>query len=98
MNSSIYRDIIDGKVAEWRNNLTKLEEQIAATDREKREELSAKIEQLRLAIDKAVVQLLQLDKQETVENTVETKNKILSVFDAIDKDFPHYEDITPYML
>ena len=32
MKSSIYRDIIDEKVAEWRNNLHKLEAKLEQAD------------------------------------------------------------------
>ena len=44
------------------------------------------------------MQLLVLDKEETTANTMETKNKIIEVFNSIDRDFPKYEDSAPYML
>jgi len=98
MKSSIYRDIIDEKVAEWRNNLHKLEAKLEQADPDGKSELSAKIAELRNRLDNAVVQLLVLDKSESIENTVETKDRILEIFSSIDRDFPKYEDHTPYML
>lgn len=98
MQSFTYTDIIDDKVAEWQSSLKKLEEQSGKAPSDTKTTLSAKTRQLRLAIDKAIVQLRSLDKQETVDNTMETKDKILQVFTSIDKDFIGFEDKTPFML
>jgi hypothetical protein len=54
--------------------------------------------QLKSAIDTATVQLHTLDNQETVGNTMETKDKILQIFHSIDKDFTWNEEQTPFML
>jgi hypothetical protein len=56
------------------------------------------MEQLKSAIDIATFQLHYLDEQETPGNTMETKDEILKIFDSIDKDFPEYEDKTPFMI
>ena len=99
MQSSTYKDIIDDKIAEWQNSLKKLEEQTgAATSDTKKGKLRAKTNQLRSAIDKAIVQLRDLDEQETVANTMETKDKIVKIFTSIDKDFIGNEETSPYML
>lgn len=98
MKTSIYRDIIDEKIAEWRSNLSRIEEQLAHADHRTKEELGAKVEKIRHQIDRAIVQLLILDKEETMANTVDTKNKIVEVFNSVDRDFPRYEDSAPYML
>jgi len=98
MQSFTYKDIIDDKIAEWQSDLKKLEEQAGKATSDTKATLSAKTKQLRSAIDKAIVQLRSLDEQETVDNTMETKDKILKIFTSIDKDFIGFEDITPFML
>lgn len=98
MKSSVYRDIIDDKVAEWRNNLSQLEALVARSDGEKQKQLEATVNDLRKRLDSAVVQLLTLDSSETVENTVETKNQILEIFSSVDSSFPQQDTKTPYML
>jgi len=98
MQSFTYKDIIDDKIAEWKNCLKKLEEQAGKATPKTRSQLSAKAEQLKSLIDAAAVQLRNLDEQETVNNTLETKDKILEIFTSIDKDFCGYEKKTPFML
>jgi hypothetical protein len=99
MQSDTYKDIIDDKIAEWQNSLKKLEEQTgAARSDTKKDKLRAKTNQLRSAIDKAIVQLRDLDEQETVANTMETKDQIVKIFTSIDKDFIGNEESSPYML
>lgn len=98
MASSTYKDIIDDKVAAWQKSLIKLEEQAAKASSDRKAELRAKLDQFRSKIDNAVVQLQSLDEQEKVANTMETKDKILQIFNSIDEEFPRYEEQTPYML
>ena len=98
MQSSTYKDIIDEKIAEWRTGLKKIEEQASTASADNREPILEKFKQLKSAIDAAVVQLRELDAQETVNNTMETKDKMLKIFSSIDKDFPRFEDKTPFML
>jgi len=98
MHSMTYKDIIDEKTAEWQKGLKKLEDLAAKSATDTRTNLDAKIEQLRSAIDLATAQLRHLDEQETIGNTVETKDKILKIFSAIDKDFIGFEKKEPYML
>ena len=98
MQSFTYKDIIDDKVAEWQSGLKKLEEQAGEAASDTKATLRAQTKQLRSAIDKAIVQLRGLDEQETVDNTMETKDKILKIFTSIDKDFKGFEDKTPFML
>lgn len=98
MTSSTYKDIIDDKVAAWRKGLARLEEIAAKASTGEKAELRAKLGQLKPRIDDAVIQLQTLDKQENVKNTIEVKDKILAIFNSIDKDFPRYEEQTPYML
>ena len=98
MQSFTYKDIIDEKVAEWQSGLKKLEEQSRKAPSDTKATLSGKTRQLRSAIDKAIVQLRSLDEQETVDNTMETKDKILKIFTSIDQDFIGFEDKTPFML
>ena len=98
MDSLTYKDIIDDKIAEWQNNLEKLEEQAASATSDTKARLHAKKEQFKSAIDSAIIQLRNLDEHETVANTMETKDKILKIFSSIDKDFKGYEEKTPFML
>lgn len=98
MQSQTYKDIIDDKIAEWQSSLKKLEGLAEDTTSDLREKLQSKTGELRLAIEAAIVQLRQLDEQETVANTIETKDKILKVFSSIDQDFQGYESKTPFML
>ncbi len=98
MQSSIYKDLIDEKISEWKKDLTKVEEQAEGASQETKSELLEKIKLIRPKINTAILELQKLDKKETVDNTMETKEKIMEIFNSIDKEFPHYEDITPYML
>lgn len=94
---STYKDIIDEKITEWQSGLKKLEDYSGKASADKAK-IRAKVEDLKSAVDAAIVQLHDLDKQETVDNTVETKNRMLKIFSSIDKDFTGFEDKTPFML
>lgn len=98
MQSLTYTEIIDDKIAEWRTNLKKLEDQAQTATPNKKSELNSKANKLKLAINHAIVQLRNLDEQETVDNTMETKNEIISIFSTIDKEFQGHEEKTPFML
>ncbi|TKB24323.1 hypothetical protein FCL47_19260 [Desulfopila sp. IMCC35006] len=98
MQSTTYKDIIDGKIAEWQVNLKKIEEQAGKASSDSQSRSSAKVKDLKSAIDSATAQLQSLDAQETVENTMATKDKILEIFGSIDKQFIEFEDKTPFML
>jgi hypothetical protein len=98
MQTLTYKDIIDDKIAEWQQGLQRLEQLAEKATSDTKAELKAKMMQLKSAIDTATVQLHNLDKQETVGNTMETKEKILQIFHSIDKDFTWNEDQTPFML
>lgn len=98
MQSSTYKDIIDDKIAEWQSSLKKLEEKTGTATAEAKGKLRARTNQLRSAIDKAEIQLRDLDKQETVDNTMETKDKIVQLFTSIDKDLSGFEEKSPFML
>lgn len=98
MQSLTYKDIIDDKIAEWQNGLKKLKEQSGKATSDTKAKLSAERNRLRSAIDTAIIQLRDLDEHETVDNTMETKDKILGIFSSIDKDFIEHEDKTPFML
>lgn len=98
MQSLTYKEIIDDKIAEWQRGLEKLEVQTDKFTADNKVQLNVKVEQLKSAIDAAVVQLHDLDQQETVDNTMETKDKILKIFSSIDKGFSEFQETTPYML
>ncbi len=98
MQSLTYRDIIDEKIAEWQQGLEELGKMTERATVENKGMLSAKVEELKSAIEDAIVQLHNLDEQETAQNTMETKERILKIFSSIDQDFTEYQEKTPFML
>lgn len=96
MQSSTYKDIIDEKIAEWQASLKKIQQQADKASLDSK--ASAKIKDLKSAIDSAIVQMQALDAQETIGNTMETKNQILKIFTSIDKEFTEFQGKTPFML
>ena len=98
MQSTTYRDIIDEKIAEWQQGLEELGKMTERATIENKGVLSAKVEELKSAIEDAIVQLHNLDEQETAQNTMETKERILNIFSSIDQDFTEYQEKTPFML
>jgi len=98
MQSPTYRDIIDEKIAEWQQGLEELGKMTERATVENKGMLSSKVEELKSAIEDAIVQLHNLDEQETAQNTMETKERILKIFSSIDQDFTEYQEKTPFML
>ena len=98
MRSQTYKDIIDEKIAEWQQGIEKVQKMTERATTERRNQLHAKIAELKVAIDGAVVQLRDLDERETPENTMETKERILDIFSSVDKDLKEYQEKTPFML
>ena len=98
MQSLTYKDIIDDKVAEWQRDLRKLEERSKKASSDTQARHRAKMERIKAAIHTDKFQLYTLDEQETAGNTMETKDKILQIFDTIDRDFPWFKDKTPFMI
>jgi hypothetical protein len=96
MQSSTYRDIIEGKIAEWQSSLIKLGKQSGKAASDPR--INTKMEQLKSKIETATVQLYELDEHENVGNTMETKGKILEIFSSVDKEFIGHDYKTPFML
>lgn len=98
MQSPTYGDIIDEKVLEWQQGLAKLGKMTASAPAEKKSLISARAEELKSAIAAATERLHHLDEQETAQNTMETKERILEIFSSIDRDFAEYQEKTPFML
>ena len=98
MHSQTYKDIIDDKIGEWQQGLERLGKMVEKASVDQKEQLSAKVEEFKSTIEVAITQLRDLDAQETVYNTMETKEKILNIFSSIDKDFGKYQEKTPFML
>ena len=92
MHAQTYKDLVDGKIKEWQQALGILEKQQAV------KRVSERVEQLKPAVDMAITQLSALVDQETVGNTMETKEEILKIFTLIDEKFSKYQDKTPFML
>lgn len=98
MPESTYRSLIDEKIADWENALNKLKDQADKASSDTQAKLSSTIDQFKSAIETAKNKLFELDELETAENTMETKDKIVNIFNSIDEEFKEYEDITPFML
>ena len=98
MQSLTYKDIIDDKIAEWQSNLKKFEDLTEKATTEGKTRLRSQIAQLKSTMDSAILELRHLDAQETADNTMETKNKILKIFSSIDQGFQGLEGKTPFML
>jgi len=98
MQSQTYKDIIDEKTFDWRQNLEKIGKMTERATAGKKNLLTAKIEALKVAIDTAIEQLHNLDAQETPQNTMETKDQILKILSSIDKELIEYQEKTPFML
>ncbi len=98
MQSLTYKDIIDEKISEWQSNIKNLEGQAEKASADSKMQRIAKIEVLNSAIEEAVIKLRALDAQETVGNTLVTKDRIVEIFNSIDKDFVGIEMKTPFML
>ena len=98
MQSQTYKDIIDDKIGEWQQGLEKLGKMVDKASIEQKEQLSARVEEFKSTIDAAIAHLRDLDAQETAQNTMETKEKILNIFSSIDRDFGEYQEKTPFML
>ncbi|MFN2353491.1 MAG: hypothetical protein ABR512_03055 [Desulfopila sp.] len=95
---SSYRNIIETKIEEWHQRLAKLELRATKESAGSREKIRTKLDTLSTAVNSAIIELRSLEGQETDRNTIEIKDKILQVFDAIDRDLVDYEDKTPFML
>jgi len=98
MRSLTYTEIIDEKIAEWRSGLKKLEELAQKAAPHRKSDLISKTRKLSLAVNRAIVQLQNLDEKETVENTLAVKDDILAIFSSIDREFQGHEEGTPFML
>ncbi len=98
MASSTYRDIIETKISEWQNSIQKLEERVHKTGSADKEKIGSMVNELNAAVKKASLDLRQLQREENDQNTLEIKEKILNIFDSVDKDLREYEEKTPYML
>lgn len=96
MHLSSYQDIIENKIEEWQNSIANLEKRAKkAGEKDRFEEL---IGRMRSAVQNASLELRDLDQQENAENTLDIKDKILKIFDTIDRDFAAEGEKTPFML
>ena len=98
MQSSSYRDLIEGKIEEWQRKLSQLEDMVKKEGPKGSEETFLMFEQLSKAVDSAVLKLRELDREENAGNTLMIKDNILKIFDSIDKVLVDHEDKTPFML
>lgn len=94
MQSTTYGDLIEEKGMEWKNKLVELEERALKAGPDE----VGKLADLRSGIAAALQELKTLDRQETVENTVEIKDKIVAIFHTIDESFTAFKEKTPFML
>ena len=98
MKSRPYKDIIDEKTDEWLQHLEELQKQMEKASPDIKNKFDTKIDQLKPLVDSAIVQLRNLDEQESADTTLETKNRILEIFSSIDQCFSEYQKTSPFML
>jgi seryl-tRNA synthetase len=98
MKSRPYKDIIDEKTGEWLQHLEELQKQMEKASPDIKNKLDTKIDQLKPLVNSAIVQLRNLDEQESADTTLETKDRILEIFSSIDQSFSEYQKTTPFML
>lgn len=98
MASSTYQDIIDSKIEEWQNRFDALEKRMQKAGSTEREKHAASINELRATLTRAREDLRQLQEQENEQNTMEIKEKMLKLFNSVDKELSMYQEKTPYML
>ena len=98
MQSSSYRELIDGKLEEWQSKLSQIEEMVKKERLKGNEEPFKMFDQLSKAIDSAALKLRELEKQENAGNTMVIKENILKIFDSIDIVLVDQVDKTPFML
>ena len=94
MQASTYGDLIEGKIAEWEQQIAEIEKRALKAG----PELVAKVAILRTKVDTTARELKTLDGKENVANTVEIKDKILELFHAIDEDLQAFGEVSPFML
>lgn len=97
-SESTYMDIIEGKIAEWKDNIDLLKERAEKASADDKAQLTLKINKLSAAIETATLQLHELDNLEDSSNTLVTKDKILQIFESIDRDLIVSDEKTPFML
>lgn len=98
MESFTYQELIENKISEWRDNVDKLKERTPKTGSSEQQKINQMVNELSKAVEEAGTQLRQLEKQENATNTMEIKEKILQIFESIDRNLATYKETTPYML
>ena len=98
MQTSTYQDLIENKIAEWQNSLEKLEERARKAGSGSQEQFSQLLQQMNSSVESATNELRSLSDQESAQNTITIKEKILKVFNSIDQDLKSFEEKTPFML
>lgn len=98
MQSSSYHELIEEKIVEWQSKLTNLEENIRKSGQKNYQEKIKMLETLNSRVHSAALQLRDLDVEEDAERTMEIKDKVLALFDAVDRNLVEYQETTPFML
>ena len=97
-SESTYIDIIESKIAEWKEKIDLLKKRTEKASADDKEQLTLKINRLSSAVETAKFQLHDLDRLEDSSNTLMIKDKILKIFESIDKDLIISDEKTPFML
>ena len=98
MSESSYHDIIEKKIEEWQKSILKLEERARKANRDTATRLGQSLEKLNESINASISELRELDQQEDNRNTLAIKEKMLEIFDSVDKELTTQEEKTPFML
>ncbi len=98
MHSSPYHDLIEDKIREWRTEIEKLDERMLKGKFATKEQSGTMIDRLNAAVNTAILELRELEKKEQPGNTATMKDRMLEIFDSVDKNIRSYESKTPFML
>ncbi len=98
MQPSPYHDLIEDKIREWRSDIEKLEEKTLTGNSATREQFGKMLGRLNAAVNTAILELRELEKKEDAGNTATMKDRMLEIFDSVDKNIRSYESKTPFML
>lgn len=99
MHPSPYHDLIEDKIREWRIKLDNIEERtLKGKSAAAREQFGKMTDRLNADVNTAILQLRKLEKKEETGDAATMKDRILEIFDSVDKNIRSYDVKTPFML
>lgn len=99
MHPSPYHDLIEDKISDWRASVEKIEERMLKGKSAAAKGYPGKmIDRLNADVNTAVLQLRELEKKEERGDTATMKDRMLEIFDSVDKNIRSYDAKAPFML